>query len=120
MLALPYDAFAAKLAAAIPLGEGPDIYIDAHERLGDYRSRKIVAPVGDALDGDAGYAPQALAAVRIDGQVFAVPLSQKCVALYVNTELAPQVPADLEGDRRAPRQAAGGRLRARVRGEGAY
>jgi arabinogalactan oligomer/maltooligosaccharide transport system permease protein len=96
LLALPYDAFGSKLAAAIPLGDGPDLFIDTHERLGDYRARGLVAPVGDALE-PAAFVPKALAAVQIDGQAFAVPLSQKCVALYVNTDLVREVPPDLEG-----------------------
>ena len=33
---------------AIPLGEGPDLYVESHERLGEYRRRGMVAPVGDA------------------------------------------------------------------------
>jgi arabinogalactan oligomer/maltooligosaccharide transport system permease protein len=104
VLALPHDAYASKLVKAIPVGEGPDIYIDAHERLGDFRSRRIVAPVGDALE-EAAYDPQALAAVTVEGQRLGVPLSQKCIALYYNVELLsralgtddPQPPADLEG-----------------------
>ncbi|MCA9708324.1 MAG: extracellular solute-binding protein, partial [Myxococcales bacterium] len=95
-LAVPYDAFGAKLAAAIPLGEGPDLYIDMHERLGDYRRRKIVAPVGDALE-DGVFDPVALEAVRLDGEAYAVPLSRKSVALYVNTALVDEVPPTLEG-----------------------
>jgi arabinogalactan oligomer/maltooligosaccharide transport system permease protein len=97
LLALPYDAFASKLAAAIPLGEGPDLFIDAHERLGDYRARRIVAPVGDALEAEAAFGAPALAAVREGGETWGLPLSQKCVALFVNTDLVREVPADLEG-----------------------
>jgi arabinogalactan oligomer/maltooligosaccharide transport system permease protein len=96
LLALPYDAFGSKLAAAIPLGDGPDLFIDAHERLGDYRARQLVAPVGDALDEAAPFSPQALLAVRLEGKPFAVPLSQKCVALYVNSDLAKGDPRELE------------------------
>jgi len=97
LLALPYDAFGAKLTAAIPLGEGPDLYIDAHERLGDFRARRIVAPVGDALEGDGAFTPPALAAVTVGAETWALPLSQKCLALYVNTDLVREVPVDLEG-----------------------
>ena len=97
LLALPYDAFAAKLQAAIPLGDGPDLYIDTHERLGDYRARRIVAPAGDALETPGAFTALALDAVTMDGEAWAVPLSQKCVALYVNTALVRDVPADLEG-----------------------
>lgn len=96
VLAVPYDAFAAKLQAAIPLGEGPDLFIDSHERLGDYRSRKIVAPAGDALE-EAAFSGPALRAVQLSGVAFAVPLSQKSMALYVNTDLVKEVPPDLEG-----------------------
>jgi arabinogalactan oligomer/maltooligosaccharide transport system permease protein len=95
-LALPYDAMKSKLTAAIPLGEGPDLFIDAHNRLGDYRNRKVVAPVGDALEANAYGAPT-LAAVTVDGQAYGVPISQKSVALFVNTDLVKEVPEDLEG-----------------------
>lgn len=96
LLAVPYDAFGSKLGAAIPLGEGPDLYIDSHERLGDYRKRGIVAPVGDAFEGPAAFTPNALAAVTMDGEPWALPLSQKCLALYVNEDLASAVPDTLE------------------------
>lgn len=107
VLALPYDVLSTRLAAAIPAGEGPDLYIDAHERLGDYRSRGIVAAPGDALER-AAYAAPALAAVTVGGEVLGIPLSQKSVALYVNTALVGEVPADLEGIAElAPRLPAG-------------
>lgn len=96
-LAVPFDAYATKLRSAIPVGEGPDLYIDVHERLGDYKARGIVAPVGDALDNEAGFLAPALDAVRLGGQTLALPLSQKCIALYVNTDLVKEVPADIEG-----------------------
>src|SRR5579871_4368133 len=49
LLALPFDAYSAKLEAAVPHAHGPDLFIDAHERLGVYRQDGVVAPVGDAL-----------------------------------------------------------------------
>ncbi|XYH96578.1 extracellular solute-binding protein [Sorangium sp. So ce1128] len=98
LLALPFDAYASKLQAAIPMGEGPDLFIDAHERLGDYRARKLVAPVGDALEpgGEAVFQGPALAAVRQGGEIFGLPISQKCMALYMNTALVREPPAYLE------------------------
>ena len=102
VLAIPYDAFGSKLAAAIPLGEGPDLFIDSHERLGDFIHRGLVAPLPpDALE-EAAYAAHALAAVTLPDTAgrprrWAAPLSMKSLALYVNTELLPEVPASLEG-----------------------
>jgi arabinogalactan oligomer/maltooligosaccharide transport system permease protein len=95
-LSIPFDAYTSKLSAAVPMGEGPDLFIAEAHHLGDYRARKILAPVGDALE-PAGFSPTALAAVTMEGAAWAVPLSQKCVALYVNTDLVKEVPADLEG-----------------------
>jgi arabinogalactan oligomer/maltooligosaccharide transport system permease protein len=95
-LSVPFDAYGTKLRSAIPIGEGPDIYIDIHERLGDFRARGIVAPVGDAMEpGDVFLGP-ALEAVRQDGVAYALPISQKCIALYINTDLAKEAPAYFE------------------------
>ena len=44
ILAVPWDAYSAKLGAAIPHAHGPDLFIEAHERLGSYRK--------DATEGD--------------------------------------------------------------------
>ncbi|MFO7561913.1 MAG: extracellular solute-binding protein [Enhygromyxa sp.] len=99
LLAVPYDAFASKLESSIPLGEGPDLYIDAHERLGDYAQRGIVAPLPDSLAATLTpdhYVEKAIAAVTIEGRPLALPLSQKCLALYVNTALVSEPPATLE------------------------
>lgn len=96
VLAIPYDAFSAKLASAIPFGEGPDLFVDSHERIGEYARRGFVAPVGDALE-EGAYLEVALTAVSHDGELLAVPLSLKSLALYVNDDLVDAVPADLEG-----------------------
>ncbi|WP_437974937.1 extracellular solute-binding protein [Sorangium sp. So ce295] len=98
VLAVPFDAYASKLQAAIPMGEGPDLFIDAHERLGDFRARDLVTPVGDALEpgGEAVFLGPALAAVRQGGEILGLPISQKCVALYMNTALVKEAPATLE------------------------
>jgi arabinogalactan oligomer/maltooligosaccharide transport system permease protein len=97
VLALPHDSYALKLEAAIPIGDGPDVFIFAHERLGDFRAQRIVAQVGDALESEAAFNPPALDALRADGAIWGLPIAQKCVALFVNTELVSEVPADLEG-----------------------
>ncbi len=95
LLAVPYDAYAAKLESSIPLGEGPDIYIDAHERLGNFRERGIVAPLPFAVDRSA-YTANAIAAVEHEGQLWGLPLSQKCLALYINDALVGETPRSME------------------------
>ena len=97
VLALPGEALDPKLASASLVGEGPDVFIAEHQHLGEYRARKIVGPVGDAFEGDAVFVALAVSALREDGQTWGVPLSPKCVALFVNDDLVKKTPVDLEG-----------------------
>ena len=98
LLAVPYDAYAAKLEAAIPRDNGPDVFVSPHERLGSYLSNHLVAPAGDAFpDADVSlFDPKTVDAVSDQGTRYAVPLANKCVALYVNTKLLAEVPATLD------------------------
>jgi arabinogalactan oligomer / maltooligosaccharide transport system permease protein len=95
LLAVPSDAFKSKVTSSVQFGEGPDLFIDAHNRIGDYVSRKVIAPVGDALDTSAFVGPP-LDAITVDAKPFGLPLSQKSVALYINTDLVSSAPVDFE------------------------
>ncbi len=95
LLAVPSDAFKSKVTSSVQFGEGPDLFIDAHNRIGDYVSRRVVAPVGDALETTAFVGPP-LDAVTVGDKPYAVPLSQKSVALYINTDLVSAVPTTFE------------------------
>lgn len=98
LLSVPYEAFLSKLEAAIPRGNGPDVIVGPHNRLGEYLLHVLVAPVGDAFPDDdlLDYDAIAVSAVTEDGKRYAVPLAQKCAALYVNVDLLPAPPATLE------------------------
>ena len=98
LLAIPFDAYAAKLEAAVPHSHGPDLFIEAHERLGSYLKIGIAAPIGDALpDAEvAEFDATAIDAVSAGGVRYAVPLASKCLALYVNSALLPAVPRTME------------------------
>ena len=43
VLAVPFDAYASKLESAIPHGHGPDVFIDAHERVASRLSQPNVS-----------------------------------------------------------------------------
>lgn len=98
VLAVPYEAYLSKLQAAIPRGNGPDVFIGPHNRLGEYLRHRLVAPADDALpDADVAlYEPVTVAAVTHDEVRYAVPLAAKCVALYYNTRLLATPPRTLD------------------------
>jgi arabinogalactan oligomer/maltooligosaccharide transport system permease protein len=83
MLAVPFDAYGSKLAAAIPNGNGPDLFIEAHERLGTYVRDRLLDPVPPALD--AGFDDAARSALLQDNTLFGLPLAAKSLALFVDT-----------------------------------
>ncbi|MBK8251930.1 MAG: extracellular solute-binding protein [Polyangiaceae bacterium] len=94
-LALPADALDSKLASASLVGEGPDVFIAEHHHLGEYKARSIVGKVGDAFEGEGAFIVPAVRAVTDGDGVWGVPLSPKCMALFVNDDLA-KTPADFE------------------------
>lgn len=94
LLPIPYDAFADKVTAAISRGKGPDLFIFAQERLGDWAASGLIESVDfwadDALR--AGYLPPTIDALTYDDQLFGLPLAFKTAALVRNTSLAPVAP----------------------------
>lgn len=84
VLAVPFDAYASKLEAAIAHGQGPDVFFDAHERLGSFREKGLVGPIDDDLLRDrAAFDPTALKTLTIDGKTWALPVARKCLAMYL-------------------------------------
>src|SRR5690349_10010907 len=50
VLAVPAGPYAQKLKSAIPAGNGPDLFISAHDEVGDYVARELIdlMPATDA------------------------------------------------------------------------
>ena len=101
-LAVPYDAFADKITAAVPRGKGPDVFIYAQDRLGGWiEAGNTVEPIDFYLD-DAirgRYVPATFEAMTYRGSVWGLPLNYKCIALITNKKLVkdpPKTTAELE------------------------
>lgn len=95
VLQVPHDAYPSKLSAAAPRGHGPHVFVDSHERLGDFLQRGVAAPQ-NAHPIEAELPEKALDALSIDGKRVGLPLAYKCLALYVNTALVREVPDSWE------------------------
>ncbi len=83
-LFVPYDSYKSKIEAAVPRGNGPDLFIFAHETVGQWSRSGIVAPMTGLPDG---LHPVTVEALTYDGQVYGAPLAYKCLALFYNKAL---------------------------------
>jgi len=97
LLAVPYDAYLDKISAAIPRGRGPDVFIAAHDPIGDWARAKTIQPIDDVVDPQTSSAlvPGLLPAMLFEGHVYGLPIAFKSIALWRNTRLVPQTPQTL-------------------------
>ncbi|WP_420640644.1 extracellular solute-binding protein [Candidatus Leptofilum sp.] len=71
---------------AAPAGEGPDIIMLPHDRLGGFYESGLLAPV-DLGDKAGEFNPFALQAWTFDGQLVGVPYNVENTALFYNTDM---------------------------------
>lgn len=90
-LSVPHDAFPRKLAAAIPRGHGPDLFIFAHERVGEWALASRVAPLAPSDPSD--FLPGTLAPLTFQGKSYGLPLAFKSVVLFYRTDKVSAPPA---------------------------
>ncbi|MDP8223820.1 MAG: extracellular solute-binding protein [Candidatus Lernaella stagnicola] len=95
LLAVPHEAYANKLTSAIPRGQGPDLFIFAHERVGDWARSGLLRPLDDDLTPASwdAFFPVTVDALRFQGKRYGVPLATKSVALLYNKALIDKPPA---------------------------
>ena len=77
---------------AAPAGEGPDIIMLPHDRLGGFVESGLLAPV-DLGDKAAEFNPFALQAWTFDGQLVGVPYTVENMAFFYNPEMVEAAPA---------------------------
>lgn len=95
LVAVPEDSFADKLTSAIPRGNGPDLFIFAHDRIGGWADASTIEPIEYWVDDQiAGrFREDAVAALAYKGSLYGLPLAVKSLALYYNPTLVPHPPA---------------------------
>lgn len=94
-LAVPYDAYADKITAAVPRGKGPDVFIFAQDRLGGWiEGGRTVEPIDFYLDDQTRnqFLPNMLSAMTYRGTVYGLPLNYKSITLIYNRKLVTSPP----------------------------
>lgn len=92
---LPFDNIRDQVQVAAPAGEGPDVFVGAHDWIGELQANGVLAPV-DLAGREGEYQEVAIEAVTLDGQVYGLPYAVENLALYRNTDFVPEAPATWE------------------------
>ncbi|MDF1500585.1 MAG: extracellular solute-binding protein [Anaerolineales bacterium] len=80
-----------QLPIAAPAGEGPDIFIGPHDRLGGWVDSGLVTPIDLGAKEDA-FLDVALGGFTYDGQLYGMPYAIENMALFRNVDLVPEAP----------------------------
>lgn len=74
-----------------PAGEGPDIFIGAHDWIGELVASGLLSPI-DLGDNVENFLPAAVDAFTYDGELYGMPYSAESVGFFRNPELVPDAP----------------------------
>ncbi|MBD3219646.1 extracellular solute-binding protein [bacterium] len=86
-LAVPYDAYADKISAAVPRGKGPDVFIYAQDRLGGWvEAGRTIEPLDFYVTPDISerFLPATMEAMTYQGNVYGLPMNFKVLTMFYN------------------------------------
>ena len=95
VLNVPYDAFIDKVSIATPRGQGPDIFVFAHNMIGEWVDHtKILEPLSDRVAPDVlkRFIPATVRALVYKQSLYGLPLAFKSLALFYNPDLVKTPP----------------------------
>ncbi|MEM8591421.1 MAG: maltose/maltodextrin ABC transporter substrate-binding protein MalE [Pseudomonadota bacterium] len=85
-----------KFQQAAATGDGPDIVMWAHDRLGEWANGGLIQPVSPSSDWTDGVLASSMDAVQFAGQTWGYPVAVEAVTLIYNKDLVDTPPATFE------------------------
>lgn len=84
-----------QVQVAGPAGEGPDVFVGAHDWTGELAANGVVRPITlGPNEGD--FFQVGIDGFSYEGNLYAVPMATEAIAMYVNLDLVPEPPASIE------------------------
>jgi arabinogalactan oligomer/maltooligosaccharide transport system substrate-binding protein len=93
---LPGDKLQSQFVTAAQAGKSPDLVLGAHDWIGNLVQNGTIDPVQLTEEQSSGFVPLAIKGVTFNGQIYGIPFAVENVALFRNTDLAPEAPSSIE------------------------
>jgi arabinogalactan oligomer/maltooligosaccharide transport system substrate-binding protein len=93
---IPGDKLQTQFVTAAQAGKSPDLVLGAHDWIGNLVQNGTIDPVQLTQEQQGGFNPLAIKGVTFNGQVYGIPFAVENVALFRNTDLAPNAPRSIE------------------------
>jgi maltose-binding protein MalE len=100
---VPFSALRDKIVVTIPRMTGPDLFVYAHNNIGDWLLKgDILVPLSsyieqyDSFESLQRFMPDTVKALAYDGTLYGLPLAFKSHALFYNRKLVDRPPATLD------------------------
>jgi len=91
---VPFSALRDKLVVTIPRGTGPDLFVYAHNNIGDWLLKgQILVPLSsfiekyDSFESLERFLPDTVKALAYNGTLYGLPLAFKSHVLFINRKL---------------------------------
>ena len=96
-LAVPFDAIIDKFQVATPNGNGPDLIIMAHDKIGLWARDGLLQPLGEFASKErlGRFLPNTVKPLVFDKAIWGLPMAFKSVALFYNRKLVKEPPKTL-------------------------
>ncbi|WP_421681869.1 maltose/maltodextrin ABC transporter substrate-binding protein MalE [Stutzerimonas urumqiensis] len=90
------DSATDKFQQAAATGNGPDIFIWAHDRIGEWAKSGLISPITPSADTKEEIADFAWKAVGYDNKLWGYPISVETIGLIYNKDLVPTPPKSFD------------------------
>ncbi|MCC6620484.1 MAG: extracellular solute-binding protein [Deltaproteobacteria bacterium] len=96
--AIPFDPFVDKITVTVPRGEGPDLFIFAHNMIGNWVDKGVLEPISGMVDGEylKQFTPWSVKALVYQKSLYGLPLAFKSLVMFYNKKLIPEPAATME------------------------
>lgn len=96
--AIPYDPFVDKVTITVPAGTGPDLFIFAHNMVGNWVEKGVLEPLSGQVPPETlkEFMPESVKALVYRKNLYGLPLAFKSLVMFYNKKLLPEPPATME------------------------